>query len=103
MAMWSLPRSSTRCLTKVCAHGWISSGLRSAVMLAPYLAEILSHTPERSGFPSAVRGAGAVRFGLPPEVRGMPGVGRFSHCAFKKVTGADNRIATTRVLMFYLL
>ena len=27
-----------------------------------------SHTPERSGLPSAARGAGAVRFSLPPAV-----------------------------------
>jgi hypothetical protein len=32
-------------------------------------------TPDRSGLPSAVRGGGAVRFGLPSLVRGMPGVG----------------------------
>jgi hypothetical protein len=30
-------------------------------------------TPERSGLPSAVFGAGAVRFGLPSGSRGMPG------------------------------
>ena len=29
----------------------------------------------------AVRGAGALRSGLPSEVRGIPGVGRCSHCA----------------------
>jgi len=31
--------------------------------------------PEKSGFPSGVRGAGALKSGLPSAVRGMPGVG----------------------------
>src|SRR5262245_38689187 len=38
--------------------------------------------PERLGFPSAVRGAGASRFGWPFSSRGIPGVGYFTHCAF---------------------
>src|SRR5947209_13238439 len=54
-------------------------------MLLSYLAKILCHRPERSGLPSAVRGAGAVRFGLRSGVRGMPGVGYFSHCAARGV------------------
>ena len=33
------------------------------------------HMPDKSGFPSAVRGAGADRLGLPSGVRGTPGVG----------------------------
>ena len=33
------------------------------------------HMPDKSGFPSAVRGAGASRFGLPSGVCGTPGVG----------------------------
>jgi hypothetical protein len=33
------------------------------------------HTPEKSGLPLLVRGAGAVKSGLPPGVRGTPGVG----------------------------
>jgi hypothetical protein len=31
--------------------------------------------------PPAVRGAGAERFGLPSELRGIPGVLRSVHCA----------------------
>src|ERR1051325_4276206 len=37
--------------------------------------------PERSGLPSASRGAGAVRFGFPSFVRGIPSVGHLNHCA----------------------
>src|SRR4051794_28628874 len=37
-------------------------------------------TPERSGCPSAVLGAGAVRLGLPSAPRGTFGEGVFSHC-----------------------
>src|SRR6516165_7953463 len=41
----------------------------------------MSHIPERSGLPSAVRGAGALRSGRPSDVLGTPAVGYFSHCA----------------------
>src|SRR3984893_12034848 len=38
--------------------------------------------PERSVWPSASRGgAGAVRLGFPSGRRGIPGVGRLTHCA----------------------
>ena len=37
--------------------------------------------PEKSTLPSAVRGAGASRFGFPSAVRGTPGVGYDGHCA----------------------
>src|SRR5579859_7477182 len=49
---------------------------------------MLFQSPERSGLPSAVFGAGAVRLGLPSAVRGIPEVLRCSHCA-----GADTGIA----------
>src|SRR5215218_4322864 len=39
------------------------------------------HRPERSGLPSAVLGAGAVRFGSPFGSRGTPGEGYDFHCA----------------------
>src|SRR5215208_3722308 len=40
-----------------------------------------SHTPEKSGLPSALRGAAAARFGLPSAVRGTAGFGYVNHCA----------------------
>src|SRR5262245_44120343 len=40
-----------------------------------------SQIPERSGLPSAVLGAGAVRLGLPSLVLGTPGAGKDGHCA----------------------
>src|SRR6266852_9184132 len=72
-------------------------------MLRGYLGEILCHKPDRSILPSGVRGAGAVRFGLPSGVRGMPGVGCFSHCAASGVASADKTIARARVFISYLL
>src|SRR5579863_6006244 len=39
------------------------------------------HIPERSGFPSAVRGAGAARSGVPSGFFGTFGVAYPSHCA----------------------
>src|SRR5215510_329180 len=41
----------------------------------------LSQIPDRSGFPSAVLGVGAVRSGLPSAVLGTPRVGYKGHCA----------------------
>ena len=39
------------------------------------------HIPEKSGFPSAVRGTGAERLGFPSGVRGTPAVAYPSHWA----------------------
>src|SRR5262249_60128740 len=52
--------------------------LRSAARSKLYLM-FESHMPDRSGFPSAVRGVGAVRFGLPSGVRGTLGSRGFAH------------------------
>src|SRR5437763_2234675 len=57
-----------------------SCALRSAARFPLYL-RFESHIPDRSGFPSAVRGAGAVRFGLPSSVRGTLGSRGFAHWA----------------------
>ena len=46
--------------------------------------------PERSGLPSGVRGAGAVRSGFPSAVFGTPAVARAGHCA-KSPEDADAR------------
>jgi len=42
----------------------------------------------------AARGAGALKFGFPSLVRGIPGVGYFSHCPcmHKQVPNKANRI-----------
>ena len=80
-AMLSLLKSFFLCWKRAAAQGFTTSGGRSAATLLSYLSEALLHNPERSGLPSAVRGAGAFRSGLPSAVRGIPGVGRCSHCA----------------------
>src|ERR1700704_736117 len=85
-----------RCWANVSAQGWTSPGFRSAAMLRSYLGEILCHRPERSGLPSTVRGAGAVRFGLPFAARGIPGVGYFSHCASRGVLVTDNKMSARK-------
>ena len=59
----------------VCAHACTSDGFKSKSNLGP-----ACQSPERSGLPSAVRGAAAERFGLPSAVRGIPAVGCVSHC-----------------------
>src|SRR4029453_19251530 len=46
--------------------------------------------PERSGVPSAARGAGAGRFGLPWGRWGTPAVGYLIHCA---AAGTDSKTA----------
>src|SRR5260370_42049497 len=69
----------------------MSLGLRSAAIFRRYGLFIgPRQMPDRSTLPSAVRGTGADRFGLPSGVRGMPGVLIVSHCAAK---GADSKNA----------
>src|SRR6202161_986034 len=59
-----------------------SPGFRSAAKFMVYLTPLgCCQIPDRSGLPSAAFGAGAVRFGLPSAVRGIPGDGIFSHWA----------------------
>ena len=45
-------------------------------MLRWYFGDSLFHRPDRSGLPSGVRGAAALRFGFPSGERGVPGVGK---------------------------
>src|SRR5262247_1463647 len=74
---------SSRWSTSALAQGWngTSPGLRSDAMFRMYLGLLGAHTPDRSGWPSGVRGAGAERFGLPSGPRGIEPDGTFSHCA----------------------
>src|SRR5262245_42435511 len=65
-------------------------------MLKEYPKPFSRHTPDRSGVPSAVRGAGAVRLGLPSGVRGRPGVEYLNHCAPSGALTAINSIVTIR-------
>jgi hypothetical protein len=50
--------------------------------------------PEKSGLPSAVRGAGAFMSGLPSRVLGTPAVGYVTHCAYREA-GSTTRDATS--------
>src|SRR5579863_4946313 len=77
---------SSRCSYRVLAHGWkgTSPGFRSAAMSRTYLLALGSQMPERSGWPSAARGAGAERLTLAPFE------GRFFHWA---ASGEANKIA----------
>src|SRR6185295_10120155 len=51
-------------------------------------------TPVRSGLPSAVRGVGAARLGVPSGRRGVPAVGYLSHCAAVLVDRSEAKTAT---------
>src|SRR5262245_13060266 len=90
----SRPYVSARALYTFCAQGSMSV----VVMLVANPRPSIDQTPERSGFPFAVRGGGAVRLGLPSAVRGIPGVGTSSHCAAAGVTeqAAANTAMATR-------
>src|SRR5207249_11278753 len=72
---------SARWSTSVLAQGinGTSPGLRSAAMSRMYLALPVSQTPDRSGRPSVDCGAGAVRFGLPSGLFGIPPARTFTH------------------------
>src|SRR5215510_5910129 len=64
-----------------------------SLQCAPQFARVSQpHMPLRSGLPPAVRGASAVRSGLPSGVCGTPGVGYSSHCA----DAATGRAAITK-------
>src|SRR5690242_13140193 len=85
----SRPCCTLRFFTRSAAHGWYGTGpLSEAAILmnsgeigvsldfAPQLALVTHpYMPERSGLPSAERGVGAARLGLPSGVRGTFGVG----------------------------
>src|SRR5688572_24266203 len=68
-------------------------------MLRAYFGENFVHRPDRSGFPSGPRGAGAVRFGLPSAVRGMPGVFRSSHWASTEIAPPRKMSAARKTLI----
>src|SRR5215469_7793525 len=108
---WTLgsrPCSTRRFLTRSAAHGWYGKGfLRLAAILinsrgtcvsvhfAPQLSLVTHpYIPEKSGFPSGRRGAGALRLGFPSGVRGTLGVGYPSHWA-ESTTGAAQKIIGT--------
>src|SRR6266850_8257476 len=55
----------------------------------------VSHIPEKSGLPSAVRGVGAVRLGFPSGVRGTPAVGYFNHWAERSDETQTNKPRAT--------
>ena len=55
------------------------------------------HVPEKSGFPSGIRGAGAFRSGLPSAVNGV-GNARYScHCAETVIERAAESAAPARI------
>src|SRR3974377_1438560 len=80
MAEESLPSSARVFLDNAAAQG---CGFIDSFAFPVSAARALSvcQTPEKSGLPSTVRGAGAARSGLPSALRGMPGVLYFNHCA----------------------
>src|SRR5262245_768038 len=99
----SLLLSAIRFLTSSAAHDWYGAppstwspmlpkrepeGGNSPVPAAatgagppPLIPWMVSQTPDRSGLPSAVRGAGAVMLTLPSAVFGVFGAENFGHCA----------------------
>src|SRR5215469_14498167 len=77
----------------------MSACLRSPRLRSPILppAPTVSHRPVTSGWPSALRGAGAARFGFPSAVRGMPGVRYCAHCAVSGITNEAKTIAVMKI------
>ena len=65
-------------------QNWLvrSSGGRSVpTITCPLPVRIVCQRPERSGFPSGVRGVGASSLTRPLEARGVPVAGYGGHCA----------------------
>src|SRR6516165_653218 len=77
----SLPLFACRSSKIAFARGVHGTSTPSAAMLTSHLPLVVCQIPERSGWPSRVRGAGAFRLGFPSAVRGMFGVGYPIHCA----------------------
>jgi hypothetical protein len=79
------PLLSTRALYTASPDGWNSTSTPAAMPSGPpvpgWEPRGRRQIPDRSGFPSGVRGTGAVRSGLPSGVRGAPGCGTLTHCA----------------------
>src|SRR5579859_2991334 len=71
--------------------------------LSPGGAYAACHTPERSGLPLEALGVLAARFGVPSRVRGVPGVGYCSHCAWVLIVRNTNIPATRGFDIFNLL
>src|SRR6266850_41375 len=67
-------------------------------MLKRYRGPAPLQMPDRSGLPSAVRGAGATRLGVPSARRGVPGVGYLSHWAAAVVGSSDAERARAAAL-----
>src|SRR5688572_4717766 len=74
-------------------HGCALAGSKGGMETVPF------HTPVKSGLPSGPRGAGAVRFGVPSGLRGMPGVGRSSHWAPAGIVPTISMSAATNSLI----
>src|SRR4029434_8739234 len=91
------PPSAARIFCRSAAQGWNGSPPGTPVPAPPAL---IIQIPDKSAFPSAVRGAGAVRLGLPSAPFGTP-TGWSGHCATKgevnAVTNATNA-ATNRLM-----
>src|SRR5207253_11145836 len=88
------PSDAARFFWSAAAHGWNGSpSLNPAPAFPPFTSgawlgvpfgsgpSYRIQTPDKSGLPSAPRGAGALRFGLPSGPFGTPGTGRNGHCA----------------------
>src|SRR6476469_9947336 len=91
----SIPRL-TLCREKLAVFGGHvrdggSSLSRSATLAVPRITQAGSpviHTPDKSGLPFAILGAGAARSISPPDVRGARGLGYANHCAPDSVAPA---------------
>src|SRR5712691_13537621 len=70
-----------------------------SAVVRPSTSTTTSQRPERSGLPSAVRGAGAARFALPSGVRGMAGVLYCAHCAGSGVISAANMNVVLKIFI----
>src|SRR5437660_4211434 len=79
-------------LKKASAQGKAGADVPSAARFSRYLPVAACQSPERSGLPSGVFGAGAEKFGLPSAVRGIPAGRAFGHCADKGTQAARRMI-----------
>src|SRR5690349_13341254 len=113
----SLLLSAWRFFTRSAAHGWYGAPPGQLLPMLPkgdpppppplppraaggaLGSRVISHTPERSGLPSAVRGAAAFASSFPSAPIGTPVAVYLGHCAATVVDAATTSPATASFAM----
>src|SRR5690349_13430755 len=86
-----MSRGSTGASSALEIRGVLGPGASLGLESSPVrrLGSPVAQTPEKSGLPFAIRGAGAAMSTLPSGLRGTPAVGYFTHCAARGAAATE--------------